>query len=234
MECESFYGILNPRFDEENKVISSFSRGSAVSHTMSYYRYDGAEFVRFREDEYEVDESIGERIMVNVHPFWNYMMVSEDLSEEEWIEMQRFYPVFCANKEMTLWYGGTQEAEVTTLDGIAELFLGEEGATLQYLYEFVFVDMTGDGQKELVMRCGDLDSSVFVLLEDDGEFYISYFGIRWMQTVYEDGMYRGSGGAETSVYQRLYFENGRFREEQIAFPNMGSIDVVSWNEAVIF
>ena len=114
VECESFYGIFNPRFDKENKVISSFSRGSAISYSMSYYRYDGTEFVRFREDNYEVNEEVGVHIMEDVHPFWNYMMVSEDLSEEEEKEMQRFYPVFCSNKEMTLWYGGMEVIGTTT------------------------------------------------------------------------------------------------------------------------
>ncbi|MBO5325738.1 MAG: hypothetical protein J6A80_05865 [Lachnospiraceae bacterium] len=234
VECESFYGIFNPRFDKENKVISSFSRGSAISYSMSYYRYDGTEFVRFREDNYEVNEEVGVHIMEDVHPFWNYMMVSEDLSEEEEKEMQRFYPVFCSNKEMTLWYGGMEVIGTTTFDGIAELFLEEEGATLQYLYEFAFVDMTGDGQKELVMRCGDLGSSVFVLLEDDGEFYISYFGIRWMQIVYEDGMYRGSGGAGTWGYLRLFFEDGKLRKEEIASHNMRDIHVEDAEDIVVF
>ena len=240
VECESFYGIFNPRYQDEYDVISSFSRGSSVSHSMSYYRYDGTEFVLFREDEYEVEESIGERIMVNAHPFWNYMMLSEDLSEEEWIEMQRFYPVFCKGKELTLWYGAEKEAGVTTFSGISEMLVEEKWPELSDMYEFVFADLTGDGQKELIMRCSDLGSSVFVLLEDDGKFYVSYFGIRSMQFVLEDGMYYGSGGAGIGGYWRLHFENGKFREEEVNYEEFllgedeHAANEVEWNAALVY
>ncbi|MBO5341161.1 MAG: hypothetical protein J6A73_00590 [Lachnospiraceae bacterium] len=231
VECKSFGSIFNPRVDEEKQIIMSTSRSNAVTHIYSYYRYDGKEFVKYREDTYVANEEVGAHVMEDVHPFWNYMMISEDLSEEEWDEMQRFYPVFCANRPVHVSWSAQDGEEVKLLDEIEE-----DGMTL--LSEFAFVDMTGDGQNELVMRCGDMGSCVLVLLEDDGEFYLTYFSVRGMQAVYEDGMYLGSGGGSSS-YHKLTYRNGKFGTKTVAVKELiheegpeGKEDILIFNGSI--
>lgn len=231
VECESFGSIFNPKVDEEKQIITSISRGNAITHVLSYYRYDGKEFVKYREDTYVANDTVGAHVMEDVHPFWNYMMISEDLSEEEWDEMQRFYPVFCANRPVHVSWSAREEEEVKTFDEIEE-----DGMTL--LSEFAFVDMTGDGQKELVMRCSDMGSCVLVLLEDDGEFYLTYFSVRGMQAVYEDGMYLGSGGGSSSYYM-LTYRNGKFGTKTVAVKELineegpeGKEDILIFNGSI--
>ncbi len=231
VECESFGSIFNPKVDEEKQIITSFSRGNAITHVLGYYRYDGKEFVKYREDTYVANDEVGAHVMEDVHPFWNYMMISEDLSEEEWDEMQRFYSVFRYNKPVHVSWGAQEEEEVKTFDEIEE-----DGMTL--LSEFAFVDMTGDGQNELVMRCGDMGSCVLVLLEDDGEFYLTYFSVRGMQAVYEDGMYLGNGGGSSS-YHMLTYRNGRFGTKTVAVKELineegpeGKEDILIFNGSI--
>ena len=76
--------------------------------------------------------------------------------------------------------------------------------------------MTGDGKKELVMCMDDMGSCVLVVYEENGTYSVSEHSIRQMQTVYEDGMYRGSGGAGTWSYHRISCEEGNLANETIA------------------
>ena len=103
-----------------------------------------------------------------------------------------------------------------------------------FLQDYTLTDVTADGKKDLIMRFSDIGGSVFVVCEENGEYYMSYHSVRQMQIVYENGWHLGSGGAGTYVYSQLRFENGKFWEETIALHDARTVYVGDDEYEVLF
>ena len=216
----SFMDIPNPEVDTERQLIKGSSRGGATSYTDVFYQYDGNDFMVIQADRYEWDEGKDTYYLAASYKkedciALEHLLSADGLTEEDKKELQRFEAVFDHDTEVRLWNHTFEDTSMTTLHGIPQMY-GVSMPGFVLLNEYALVDMTGDGQKELVMRFSELGNCVLVVYEENGSYYVSEYSIRQMQTVYADGMYRGSGGAGTWSYHHISVENGILSNETIA------------------
>ena len=233
-EETSFMDIPNPEVDTERQLIKGSSRGGASTYTDVFYEYNGKEFVVVQNDfyvwndendEYELRESDKKEDCI----FYGQLISVKGLSEEDRLELERFAAVFDDDTELYLW----TEAEI--YEGTMPLhqvqtYYGIDMPGFMELNKFVLVDVTGDGKKELIMELNDMGGCVLVICEENGEFYMSYQGIRHIVRVYEDGLLMGTSAASVYSFHRLSFDNRAFGDEIIAHYD---VDYLGVDESVI-
>ena len=84
------------------------------------------------------------------------------------------------------------------------------------LDKFTLCDLTGDGQKELVVY-SDFAIGLYCVFHKEGDnFYAVYMHVRWFEDLQKNGIYIGSGGAGTGYLHRLHFLRDVFWVEEIA------------------
>lgn len=219
-EESSFKEIPNPEPDTERQLILGRSRGGASSYTDVFYQYDGRDFVLIQTDYYIWDEANNQYYLEASYTKGDcftieYLLSAVRLTEADKKELQRFAALFDDDTDVKLWSYTFDYIGTTTFHGIPQ-FYGVATPGFLFLYQYTLVDMTGDGKKELVMCMDDIGSCVLVVYEENGTYSVSEHSIRQMQTVYEDGMYRGSGGAGTWSYHRISCEEGNLANQTIA------------------
>lgn len=219
-EEPTFQEIPNPEPDAERQLIKGSSRGGASTYDDVFYEYNGKEFVLIQVDfyvwndennEYELKESNKKEDCV----LYEHLISTEGLSKEDRLELERFAAVFDDGTELYLW----TEAEI--YEGMMPLhrvpgFYGIAMPGFMELYQFVLVDVTGDGKKELIMNFNDMGGCVLVICEENGEYCMSYQGFRHIVRVYEDGLLMGTSAASVYSYHRLRFDKWAFGDEIIA------------------
>lgn len=237
-ECESFLDIKSPWIDEENQAVCDYNPGETY-HIEQVYQYDGKEFVIVKTNHYYKDPDTQEWILKESHSIedcitFEHLSSVEGLSEEDRVELQRFAPIFDDNTRIHLWTQEDRKEEgMFSLHQIPS-FYGDEIPGFMDMYDYTIADVAADGKKDLIMRFDDIGGSVFVVCEENGEYYMSYNSWRQMQVVYENGLHMGSGGAGFYVYSQLYFENGVFREDYIAIHDSDTVYVGNDEYEVLF
>ncbi len=237
-EESTFKEIPNPEVDAGRQLILGSSRGGATSYTDVFYQYDGRDFVLIQTDRYEWDEEKDSYYLTESYKkedcvTLEHLLTAECLSEEDNKELQRFEAVFDDDTEVKLWDYMFEYTSMTTFHGIPQSY-GVSMPGFVFLHEYTLVDMTGDGKKELVMKFGDVGSCVMVVYEENGIYYVSEHSIRQMQTVYEDGMYRGSGGAGTWSYHRISCEDNTLINETVAVHDSYTMYLDNGESEIVF
>lgn len=74
-------------------------------------------------------------------------------------------------------------------------------------------DVDGDGTAELALLFQDLAYRYLVLHMEGEDCYGTTFGVRWFMGLRENGIYEGSGGAGSSTYYRMAFQDGIFKQQ---------------------
>ena len=235
-ESESFLDIKSPWIDEENQVIHDYDPQETY-WVEKIYRYDENEFLFIETNRYEKDRETQEWVLKEAYTredcvTYEHLLSAEGLSEADKTELQRFEAVFDDDTEIHLMYGETEEGFLP-LQKVPDLY-GVDTPGFLFLQDYTLTDVTADGKKDLIMRFSDIGGSVFVVCEENGEYYMSYHSVRQMQIVYENGWHLGSGGAGTYVYSQLRFENGKFWEETIALHDARTVYVGNDEYEVLF
>lgn len=237
-ECESFLSIKSPWIDEANQVVCDYNP-SETYHIEQVYQYDGKEFVIVKTNHYYKDPDTQEWILKESHSIedcitFEHLSSVEGLSEADRVELQRFAPIFDDKTKIHLWTQEDRKEEgMFSLHQIPS-FYGDEIPGFMDIYDYTIVDVTADGKKDLIMRLDDIGGSVFVVCEENGEYYMSYNSCRQMQFVYENGLHMGSSGAGNYAYCQLHFENGKFREDYIAIYDSDTVYVGNDEYEVLF
>lgn len=237
-EESSFKEIPNPEVDTEQQLIYGSSRDGANSYADFFYQYDGRDFVLIQTDYYIWDEANNQYYLEASYTkedcfTLEYLLSAVDLTEADKKELQRFAAVFGDDTDVKLWDYTFDYIGVTTFHGIPQLY-GVAQPGFLFIYQYTLVDMTGDGKKELVMRMGDIGSSVLVVYEENGTYHVSEHSIRQMQVVYEDGLYMGSGGAGTWSYHRISYEEGNLANETIAMHDAETVYLENGESEIVF
>jgi len=235
-ESESFLDIKSPWIDEENQVIHDYDPQETY-WVEKIYRYDENEFLFIETNRYEKDRETQEWVLKEAYTredcvTYEHLLSAEGLSEADKTELQRFEAVFDDDTEIHLMYGETEEGFLPFWQ-VPNLY-GVDTPGFLFLQDYTLADVTADGKKDLIMRFSDIGGSVFVVCEENGEYYMSYNSVRQMQIVYENGWHLGSGGAGTYVYSQLRFENGKFWEETIALHDARTVYVGNDEYEVLF
>lgn len=235
-ESESFLDIKSPWIDEENQVIHDYDPQETY-WVEKIYRYDENEFLFIETNRYEKDRETQEWVLKEAYTredcvTYEHLLSAEGLSEADKTELQRFEAVFDDDTEIHLMYGETEEGFLPFWQ-VPNLY-GVDTPGFLFLRDYTLADVTADGKKDLIMRFSDIGGSVFVVCEENGEYYMSYNSVRQMQIVYENGWHLGSGGAGTYVYSQLRFENGKFWEEIIALHDARTVYVGNDEYEVLF
>ena len=93
-----------------------------------------------------------------------------------------------------------------------------------YAYDFMIVDMDGDGREEVVLNCSP--GTTHVLHYEDGEVYGYWFGTRGMQHIHKNGIYAASDGASDNRFYRLTELNkSGYTEEMLAEMKNGYYEI---------
>lgn len=235
-ECPSFFEIKAPWIDEENQVIHDYNPQEDY-RIEKIYQYNGSEFIVIESIRYEKDEDTQEWVLKEEYTredcvTYEHLLSAEGLSEADKTELQRFEAVFDDDTEIHLMYEETEEL-LLPFQQVPNLY-GVDTPGFLFLQDYTLADVTADGKKDLIMRFSDIGGSVFVVCEENGEYYMSYNSVRQMQIVYENGWHLGSGGAGTYVYSQLRFENGKFCEETIALHDARTVYVGNDEYEVLF
>ncbi len=221
---ETFSRIRTPFVDFEEHTIYNEWGADDNRLEIEKYQYNGSFFKTTEHAYYQYDETTQDYILTEyiipedrVDNFYNTMSGC-DMSEEDRKELERFLPVLRDETEMNIQteiFGYVGNASLRDIPFLTE---GIEPDMKEYrsLRSFMLVDMTGDGNKELVMRFDDYAGKTVVILEENGAFYAYVSGHRSMQRVYVNGIFSGTGGAGSGAYYRLAFEAGIFKQNLLA------------------
>ena len=145
----------------------------------------------------------------------DYASCEDEMSEEDWEAFTRFFPLLKEGKTLLDTTFPDAPEEVTLYDLLPTD--GLEDPPDEFMFSYItLLDMTGDGQKELVLgtsfRCG----WDYVIHREDDAFYCVVKAGRCFDPLQVNGVYYGSGGATHGYYLRLHFDNGTLWEELLA------------------
>lgn len=143
------------------------------------------------------------------------------LSAEDWAALQGFLPALTEQQPVQQaidpFYDDSTPQTFETMY-LHEFFLQwnlSDPVAMFPLTEFALCDITGDGEPDLVLHTAYCAGWYFVLHRENDVFYSVALSPRQFQMLQTSGVYHGSGGAGYSFYERMYFENGEFREEAL-------------------
>lgn len=166
---------------------------------------DGTDFVSTRYPEVEIPLS-----EVDFHSYQG------ELSQEDWEALSAYFPVLTEGETLKAAHLPSvgddpvplKEQEGMRLNDIFSDYGFEDPPAEFTLTSFALCDVTGDGRKELALYSNFRSGLNCVIHREGDAFYGVYMPIRWFEGLQENGIYWGSGGAATSYYERLHFEDG--------------------------
>lgn len=200
--CTAVSDIDMSDASEVHTEIRIDEEGESNQNTIEDISNDKSENV-FEEEYYgEISEEL-----VEEQSLWEQMVTCEKLSEDDRQSLQRFYPIFCENKEIHLFLSAEEDMGIITLNEVGKPMYGEENCRINNLEKFVFVDMSDDGKDELIIYSRDLGEVFLVLFEEEGEYYCSFHPYRHFTRLQTNGLYVGNG-ARAYLYYRMRFEDG--------------------------
>lgn len=194
-------------------------------------------------EEWEMSEREGEQLSeivdaiqtqqeLEYYNLWNgkyYERFSEMISGDERETLEEYLPVLRGEEEIHCACEGDGSVEEYIQDGhkyfryphmksmtleewVYSLF--KEEYRRDWLWEIAFMDMDGDGEQEMVM-CTMNDIYILVLHRENDKVYGIDFGIRCFNSIQENGIHTKSGGAGSTFYYSIFFEDGMFIEKEL-------------------
>lgn len=227
VEEELYWDRLHQVFDEEQAIVPKDYRmcDDMLSHMKA------GDFVWETEDEQHTEKDRGqviadfeysdENIPISKVDFASY---KNEMSEEDWQALSSFFPILLEGKTFDVQvYDWKRRADVFEEHSINDLYAGWADMFLEYpdkfvLDKFTLCDITGDGQKELVLYSGfHYAVGMYCIFHREGDhFYAICENIRSFEDLQVNGLYYGSEGASSGSYWRLHFLRDVFWEEEIA------------------
>ena len=223
VEEEQYWERLNYIFDEEQAIIPKkyILCDSMLSPIQSGDR------IWTPEDEQDAEEERGD-VIADFEYSDEYIPISKvdfasyqnELSKEDWQALSSFFPILLEGKTFMVAHCPYPD-EYT--DDIKEQNINDMYASWGFpeypdefvLESFTLCDLTGDGQKELIVY-SDFAIGLYCVFHKEGDdFYAVYMPIRWFELLQDNGIYLGSGGAGRSYFNRLHFLRNVFWEEQV-------------------
>lgn len=232
VEEELYWESLNHVFDEEQAIIPRKYTGCNImlSHI------EAGDLVWESEEEQETKEDddgvitdfeySDEYIPISKVDFVSYQ---DELSGEDWQALSSFFPILLEGRTFKATHcpypdGYTDDFEEYSINDLYESWYPEYPDEF-ILKEFSLCDLTGDGQKELVLYSDFGIGLYFVFHKEGDDFYAVYMPARWFEFFQKNGIYIGSGGAGTFYFRRLHFLRNVFWEEEIAMYTEGYCEI---------
>lgn len=227
VEEELYWDRLNQVFDEEQAIVLKDYRmcDDMLSHMKA------GDFVWETEDEQHTEKDRGqviadfeysdENIPITKVDFASY---KNEMSEEDWQALSSFFPILLEGKTLEVqsyryWNICADDfEEYSIVDLLYASDFGEYPDEF-VLDEFALCDVTGDGQKELVLYSSFhyTDGIYYIIHREGDRFYAVHMRVRSFEDLQINGLYYGSDGARSGYYMRLHFLRDVFWEEEIAW-----------------
>lgn len=156
----------------------------------------------------------------------DFALYKNELSAEDWQALSSFFPVLQEGKPFMAQHCPypneyTDDFKKHTINDLYASYFLEEYPGEFILDKFTLCDLTGNGQKELVVYSDFSVGLYCVFHKEEDNFYAVYMPVRWFEFLQENGIYLGSGGAAATYFHRLHFLKDVFWEEEIAVYDKG-------------
>ena len=224
VEEELYWENFHQVFDEEQAVVpKEYMRcDTMLSHieagdfawvlTAEPYTYTyNAEII----EDFEYSD---EYIPISKVDFASY---KNEMDEEDWQALSSFFPILLEGKTFMVQIAPsaneyTDDFEEHSINDLLYASGFDQYPDEFVLDEFALCDLTGDGQKELVVYTNFSIGLYCVFHKEGDNFYAVWFLDRWFENLQKNGIYIGDDGASTSYFQRLHFLKDVFWGEEIA------------------
>lgn len=224
VEEELYWEKLHQVFDEKQAVVPKENMGCdtmlvhieegdfawVLTEEPSTYTYN-TEII----EDFEYSDKY---IPISKVDFASY---KNEMSVEDWQALSSFFPILLKGEIFTeqfspYWNTDFEEHSINNLLSS----LGEYPDKF-ILDKFALCDLTGDGQKELVVYSNFAFGLYYVFHKEGGDFYAVEMGARGFMDLQKNGIYTGSESAFSCCYYRLHFLKDMFWEERIASWEVG-------------
>lgn len=150
----------------------------------------------------------------------DFASCKNEMSEEDWQALSSFFPILLEGKTFMADFGPsaneyTDDFKEYSINSLYASWIDEYPDEF-ILDKFTLCDLTGDGQKELVVYCNFAIGIYCIFHKEGDDFYAVCMPVRWFEGLQKNGIYIGSGGAGTGYIQRLHFLRDVFWGEEIA------------------
>lgn len=158
------------------------------------------------------------------------MQINEALSSEEQEILKGYLSVLRGKEEINCFYSVNDMGEkymqkghrYYNYSGIKSMTIEEgvysivgEQYRRDWLEEIAFMDMDGDGEREMVI-CGMSSNYIFVLHRENDRVYGIDISNRDFNIILKNGIHTKYGGIGHTVYYSIFFENSMFIEKELA------------------
>lgn len=172
-----------------------------------------------------VPESASATVQVMEADNTDISVPSNNLTDNEQPTLSEFLPILAEGKKFKsvhMPYGG-ETANSFEEKSLAEILqdIDPDYSSDKIVQSLAFCDVTGDGQTDIAVLLDHPAGFYCLLCKDGNDFYGVYMPVRWFEGLRENGVFFGSGGAETAAYERLRFEDGIFSTEILGRTDMG-------------
>ncbi|MCH5345266.1 MAG: hypothetical protein J1E64_14640 [Acetatifactor sp.] len=223
VEEELYWERLHHVFDEEQAIVPK----QYIWCNNMLSQIEAGDFAWVWTAEQDTEEETGE-VIADFEYSDEYIPISKvdfasyqnEMSGENWQALSSFFPVLLEGKtfmaEHCPYPGGyTDDFAEYSINNLYASWFPEYPAEF-ILDRFVLCDLTGDGQKELIVY-SDFSIGLYCIFHKEGDdFYAVYMPVRWFEDLQTNGIYVGSGGAATSYFRCLHFLRDVFWEEELA------------------
>ena len=235
VEEAQYWERLNQVFDEEQAIVPK--QYTAWNNMLS--RIETGDFVwEITEQETEEDDGAvitdfeysDEYIPISQVDFASYQ---DELSVKDWEALSSFFPILLDGKTFKAAHCPypNQYTDDFKEYGINDLYSGwYSGWYQEYTDEFILkkfslCDLTGDGQKELILYSNFGMGSYFVFHKEGDNFYAVYMPVRWLEFLQKNGIRIGTAGSDVFIFDRLHFLKNVFWDERIAMWDDGYCEI---------
>ena len=250
VEEELYWERLHHVFDEEQAMVPKnyIWWDNMLSHI------EADDFAWALSAEQDTEEETGE-VIADFEYSDEYIPISKidfasyksEMSEEDWQALSSFFPILLEGKTFMGQFSPSSNEYTDNFEeyGINDLYAGwyPEYPDEFILDKFALCDLTGDGQKELVVYCNFAIGQYCIFHKEGNNFYAVYMPVRWFEDLQKNGIYAGSGGAATRYFHRLHFLRDAFWAEEIAMYDWGYCEIggeevsegeiVAWEEEMM-
>lgn len=196
------------KWDKDNLILSEHSASE-----------DGKTFEDLPLVE-ETTENTASQDLLSGEFFSKY---KNQMSKEDYAALESCFPIFDENVTFNYQHRMNEDSKCKT--SFSEVC---QRSYFIELRQFTVFDLDNDGIREIIFVF-DNAGEILILHKQENDFYAIQMPFRGFKGLQVNGIYSGSGGAACAHFYNMIFENGEFKEYELAHACEYEDDVFSVN-----